>query len=104
MVKFAKQLELQLVPEWRGAYCQYKLLKKSLNKIKQNPLDSLDGPKLSSNSESPLQLGQSCRKSFWSHIDLIQVHDRKSDGGDHYVYETELLGPIAHSVYDQIFF
>lgn len=73
MVKFAKQLELQLVPEWRGAYCQYKLLKKSLNKIKQNPLDSLDGPKLSSNSESPLQLGQSCRKSFWSHIDLIQV-------------------------------
>lgn len=37
-------------------------------------------------------------------IFVLQVHDRKSDGGDHYVYETELLGPIAHSVYDQIFF
>lgn len=73
MVKFAKQLELQLVPEWRGAYCQYKLLKKSLNKIKQNPLDIPDGPGLSSVSGSPLDRGQSRRKSFWSHIDLIQV-------------------------------
>ena len=73
MVKFAKQLELQLVPEWRGAYCRYKLLKKILNIIKQNPLDVPDGPGLSSNSESPLDRGQSRRKSFWSHIDLIEV-------------------------------
>ncbi|KAG0554364.1 hypothetical protein M758_12G087500 [Ceratodon purpureus] len=106
MVKFAKQLESQLVPEWRGAYCQYKLLKKSLNKIKQNPLDIPDGPGLlTSDVGGPLDSGQSRRKSFWSHIDLIQVHNRKSETGDEdYVYETELLGPIAHSVHDQAFF
>jgi hypothetical protein len=73
MVKFAKQLELQLVPEWRGAYCRYKLLKKSLNKIKENPLDIPDGPGLSSNSGSPLARGQSRRKRFWSHVDLMEV-------------------------------
>lgn len=74
MVKFAKQLELQLVPEWRGAYCEYKLLKKSLNKIKQNPLDIPHGPGiLNSNLRSPLDRGQSRRRSFWSHIDLIEV-------------------------------
>lgn len=73
MVKFAKQLELQLVPEWRGAYCQYKTLKKSINKIKENPLDISDGPGLNSFSGNPLDRGHSCRKSFWSHIDLIQV-------------------------------
>lgn len=104
MVKFAKQLELQLVPEWRGAYCRYKLLKKSLNKIKENPLDIPDGPGLSSNSGSPLARGQSRRKRFWSNVDLIEVHNRKSENGDDDVYETELLGPIAHSVCDQDFF
>ncbi|XP_024383229.1 phosphate transporter PHO1-3 [Physcomitrium patens] len=104
MVKFAKQLELQLVPEWRGAYCQYKTLKKSINKIKENPLDISDGPGLNSFSGNPLDRGHSCRKSFWSHIDLIQVHGRKPEIGDYYVYETELLGPIAHSEYDQAFF
>lgn len=33
MVKFAKNLELQLVPEWGEAYVSYKRLKKNLNKI-----------------------------------------------------------------------
>jgi hypothetical protein len=33
-----------------------------------------------------------------------QVHNRKSENGDDDVYETELLGPIAHSVCDQDFF
>lgn len=34
-----------------------------------------------------------------------QVHKSKSETGDKdCVYETELLGPIAHSVYDQAFF
>lgn len=32
------------------------------------------------------------------------MHGRKPEIGDYYVYETELLGPIAHSEYDQAFF
>ncbi|CAM6125906.1 unnamed protein product [Calypogeia fissa] len=35
MVKFSKQLDGQLVPEWRAAYLTYKLLKKDLKHMKQ---------------------------------------------------------------------
>ncbi|KAL3679555.1 hypothetical protein R1sor_022511 [Riccia sorocarpa] len=35
MVKFSKQLEGQLVPEWRPAYVNYKILKKELKRLKQ---------------------------------------------------------------------
>lgn len=34
MVKFSKQLELQLVPEWKSAFCDYWKLKKDLKLIK----------------------------------------------------------------------
>ena len=34
MVKFGKQLERELVPEWREAYCTYKDLKRDVKRIK----------------------------------------------------------------------
>lgn len=34
MVKFAKQLELSLVPEWKDAYCNYKALKRDSKKVR----------------------------------------------------------------------
>lgn len=37
-------------------------------------------------------------------ISAHQVHNKKSEDGDDFVYETELLGPIARSTYDQAFF
>ncbi|KAG6546091.1 hypothetical protein Mapa_012497 [Marchantia paleacea] len=37
MVKFARQLEAQLVPEWEPAYVNYKLLKKEVKQAKQQP-------------------------------------------------------------------
>ena len=95
MVKFAKQLDLQLVPEWKGAYCQYKLLKKNLKKIKQNPLDIPDGPGiLTSNLGSPLDRGHSRRKSFWSHIDLIQVPYEKIANCPNFCSSTDI--PCFH--------
>lgn len=36
MVKFAKQLEGSLVPEWKDAYCNYKELKRDVNRIKED--------------------------------------------------------------------
>ena len=33
-MKFSKQFELQLVPEWRQAFCDYRKLKKELKVIK----------------------------------------------------------------------
>jgi hypothetical protein len=38
MVKFAKQLEGSLVPEWKGAYCNYKELKRDVKRIKADRL------------------------------------------------------------------
>jgi SPX domain protein involved in polyphosphate accumulation len=34
MVKFSKYLACHLVPEWRPAYCNYRILKKELKRIK----------------------------------------------------------------------
>jgi SPX domain protein involved in polyphosphate accumulation len=38
MVKFAKQLELSLVPEWKDAYCNYKALKRDAKKVREERL------------------------------------------------------------------
>lgn len=38
MVKFAKQLETSLVPEWKDAYCNYKALKRDVKKVKDDRL------------------------------------------------------------------
>lgn len=34
MVKFSKELEAQLIPEWKEAFVNYKMLKKQIKKIK----------------------------------------------------------------------
>ncbi|KAG6546090.1 hypothetical protein Mapa_012496 [Marchantia paleacea] len=44
MVKFAKQLEAQLVQEWRSAYCDYKLLKKDIKAVKESKTKSPQVP------------------------------------------------------------
>lgn len=38
MVKFAKQLEASLVPEWKDAYCNYKALKRDAKKVREDRL------------------------------------------------------------------
>lgn len=47
MVKFSKQLEGSLVPEWKAAYCNYKALKRDVNRIKQDRLLQSAGPRRS---------------------------------------------------------
>jgi hypothetical protein len=46
MVKFSKQFELQLVPEWRHAFCNYRTLKKELKviKLQQHHHDAIRWP------------------------------------------------------------
>lgn len=36
MVKFARQLELSLIPEWKDAYVNYKALKRDVQRVKEN--------------------------------------------------------------------
>ncbi|XP_024522603.1 phosphate transporter PHO1 homolog 1-like [Selaginella moellendorffii] len=72
-MKFQKQLQWQLVPEWRDSYCDYKDLKKELRKIKRS------GPARRSWMPGYL-LGRRRRK-----IEIV-VHSR----GGHAAFETEL--------------
>lgn len=48
MVKFSKELEAELIPEWKEAFVNYWLLKKHVKKIKlaQKPKQSVQNAKV----------------------------------------------------------
>ncbi|XP_006643658.1 phosphate transporter PHO1-1-like [Oryza brachyantha] len=102
MVKFSKQFEGQLVPEWKHAFVDYSLLKKDLKRM-QN--DQFQGTLITTlqttrhdqhQSIAPSSYVSRCRLmllklSFFGsakdHAGLIQVHRRLSRGE---VYETDV--------------
>ncbi|KAH7834220.1 hypothetical protein Vadar_013867 [Vaccinium darrowii] len=99
MVKFSKQFEGQLIPEWKDAFVDYWQLKKDLKKIhllnNSNPVTKQE------NTNFPHTLFSSLRKKFTlfgnQHKDhgVIQVHTKLASSaskGD--FYETELLEQI----------
>lgn len=107
MVKFSKQLEAQLIPEWKGAFVNYWQLKKDVKKIK---ILSKNGSWIKAGHDSDVTMeGLGCTKlesvicflkektKAWlprtsRDGDAIQVRRRNSAscrGGD--VYETELV-------------
>ncbi|KAF5191258.1 Phosphate transporter pho1-like protein [Thalictrum thalictroides] len=99
MVKFSKQFEGQLVPEWKEAFVDYSQLKKDLKKIHL----------LSNNSASAKHQQASLSKALLSPLrkfslfgyqhrehGVIQVHKKLASSaskGD--MYETELLDQFA---------
>ncbi|KAF9626050.1 hypothetical protein IFM89_030718 [Coptis chinensis] len=99
MVKFSKQFEGQLVPEWKEAFVDYWQLKKDLKKIhllsnQSAPMKHQHGS-LSSTLFSPLR-----KFSLFGHQHrehgVIQVHRKLASSaskGD--LYETELLEQFA---------
>ncbi|KAK4764864.1 hypothetical protein SAY86_025954 [Trapa natans] len=94
MVKFSKQFEGQLVPEWRDAFVDYWQLKKDLKKIH---LLNAPGEKSLKDERNRVGLLSSLRKlSLFKHQQrehgAIQVHRKlasSESSGD--MYETELL-------------
>ncbi|XP_057765669.1 phosphate transporter PHO1 homolog 1-like [Salvia miltiorrhiza] len=99
MVKFSKQFEGQLVPEWKEAFVDYCKLKKDIKKI--HFLNNLDTNSKQSNTSFPHTIISSLRKyAFLEHKQrdhgVIQVHRRlaaSNSKGD--MYETELLQQFA---------
>ncbi|KAL8052791.1 hypothetical protein ABFX02_05G027700 [Erythranthe guttata] len=99
MVKFSKQFEGQLVPEWKEAFVDYCQLKKDIKKIHflNNPTTNTDKNKTS----FAKSLVSSLRKYvFLDHKQreprVIQVHRKlatSASTGD--LYETELLEQFA---------
>lgn len=107
MVKFSKQLELQLVPEWRHKFCDYWQLKKLIKRIRLHRLQAapdspcLEAAKPVDGTWTPLT-NLARRKNLWCHENVIKVHQHKSQQEE--VYETELLEPLAQDEYDKTFF
>ncbi|XP_062191561.1 phosphate transporter PHO1-1-like [Phragmites australis] len=106
MVKFSKQFEGQLVPEWKHAFVDYCLLKKDLKRMQHALLGQHEHRKsLTSTQASQSSLSQwllhKLPNLFGSNAPkdhgVIQVHRKltgsASRGGD--VYETELLEQFA---------
>ncbi|KAJ0035634.1 hypothetical protein Pint_25109 [Pistacia integerrima] len=98
MVKFSKELEAQLIPEWKDAFVNYWQLKKHIKKIKlarknHKPHDHLnpdfgrsifDPIRFIANQFSNNLFGQDNRAS------IIQVKSKVMEDGDEEVYQTEL--------------
>ncbi|PKI40385.1 hypothetical protein CRG98_039231, partial [Punica granatum] len=95
MVKFSKQFEGQLVPEWKDAFVDYWQLKKDIKKI--HLLNTNNGEKSLKKEQSRISFMSSLRKlSFFGHQQrdhgAIQVHRKlasSASNGD--TYETELM-------------
>ncbi|XP_024540660.1 phosphate transporter PHO1-1 [Selaginella moellendorffii] len=115
MVKFQKQLEGQLVPEWRVKYCDYKQLKKVVKRIKTQILHtknqqhkvfdpnvfSVDKSKLENLLQNPSAiLSSCCEQSISSETSMVVHKTRIGDGED--FYETELFG--TRSDHEKSFF
>ncbi|XVF42966.1 hypothetical protein PTKIN_Ptkin02bG0002300 [Pterospermum kingtungense] len=99
MVKFSRQFEGQLVPEWKEAFVDYWQLKKDLKKIHlldNNNNNNNTAPKTQANSLAKNLFGKFffCRQR--RDHGVIQVHKRleaSASNGD--LYETELLEQFA---------
>ncbi|KAI4313994.1 hypothetical protein L6164_026937 [Bauhinia variegata] len=108
MVKFSKQFEGQLIPEWKEAFVDYKQLKKDIKKIHLN--NTNNSPNKHQASSLPKSLFESLKNYSWfghQHGDHgpIQVHRKLASSaskGD--VYETELLEQFADTDATKEFF
>ncbi|GAV61488.1 SPX domain-containing protein/EXS domain-containing protein [Cephalotus follicularis] len=100
MVKFSKQLEAQLIPEWKDAFVNYWQLKKYVKKIKLS-----QKPKPKQNQQLSHDFGLSILDPFRFVVkkisnklhssddktDIIKVRRKRIETGDEEVYQTELV-------------
>ncbi|CAN7087310.1 unnamed protein product [Brassica oleracea var. botrytis] len=99
MVKFTKQFEGQLVPEWKDAFVDYSQLKKDLkkihlltNKVEKKQTETSFIKTIKSSLGKLSIFGNKERESSRA----IKVHTKlASSGSNSDVYETELLEKIA---------
>ncbi|KAL9319417.1 hypothetical protein ACSQ67_015934 [Phaseolus vulgaris] len=109
MVKFSKELEAQLIPEWKEAFVNYRQLKKYIKIIKLKRV-------FNNQSQPPKEtFGRSIFDSFrfiinkLSHSnnnnmqDIIQVKRKRTEESEE-VYETELAQLFAEEDEVQGFF
>ncbi|XP_022148998.1 phosphate transporter PHO1 homolog 1 [Momordica charantia] len=113
MVKFSKQFEGQLIPEWKHAFVDYWQLKKDLKKLY---LLKTDNPATAAATATATVAAAS--STLWSSVKKISIfgHQRRDHGPIHVhkklassvskgdMYETELLDQFADSAAAKEFF
>ncbi|KAL2325136.1 hypothetical protein Fmac_024194 [Flemingia macrophylla] len=111
MVKFSKELEAQLIPEWKEAFVNYWQLKKQIKRIKLSRT-----PNHSHYQAKPPDFGLSIFDSFRlflknisasdSHHDpnIIQVRKKSTKGCEEEIYETELAQLFSEEDEVRVFF
>ncbi|OAY28126.1 phosphate transporter PHO1 [Manihot esculenta] len=96
MVKFSKELEAQLIPEWKEAFVNYWQLKKHIKKIKlskkpQQPNKHDFGLSIFDFIPSfPIKFSLNFFRSD-TKTEIIQVRSKTMDDDDGEIYHTELL-------------
>ncbi|XP_020225450.1 phosphate transporter PHO1 [Cajanus cajan] len=108
MVKFSKELEAQLIPEWKEAFVNYRQLKKHVKRIKLTRVSNQSQPPQETFGRSFIDSLRFITKKL--HIsdnnniqDIIQVK-RKTTEECEEVYETELAELFSEEDEMQVFF
>ncbi|XP_061350434.1 phosphate transporter PHO1-like [Gastrolobium bilobum] len=108
MVKFSKELEAQIIPEWKEAFVNYKQLKKQIKKIKL--------AKVPKKEQAPeVEFGRSIFDSFRfitnkffssdnDKSDIIQVKRKTMGDSEEELYETELSQLFSEEDEVHVFF
>ncbi|KAJ7954680.1 Phosphate transporter PHO1 [Quillaja saponaria] len=107
MVKFSKELEAQLIPEWKDAFVNYWQLKKQIKKIKVTR-----SPKHSDGADA--NFGRSIFDTIRflagkyycnsGNTEIIKVRSKTMEDGDAEVYETELAQLFSEEDEVRVFF
>ncbi|KAJ4838228.1 Acid phosphatase pho1 [Turnera subulata] len=113
MVKFSKELEAQLIPEWKEAFVNYWQLKKQVKKIKLSrkpKQEALLDHEFGLSMLHPIRsfAHRISNKLFNSSSDasteIIQVRSKSMEDGNEEVYETELVQLFSEEDEVRVFF
>eukprot|EP00252_Welwitschia_mirabilis_P023799 TRINITY_DN6839_c0_g1_i3.p1 TRINITY_DN6839_c0_g1~~TRINITY_DN6839_c0_g1_i3.p1 ORF type:complete len:690 (+),score=30.47 TRINITY_DN6839_c0_g1_i3:146-2071(+) len=105
MVKFSKQLEAQLIPEWKSAFVNYWQLKKDIKKIKNSKWKEtesvkadLQGPGVPIFGRIKGVAGSWLAQNADAEHHVIKVRGSPKSGlKGHDMYETEVLEPLGEA-------
>ncbi|GMI69863.1 phosphate 1, ARABIDOPSIS PHOSPHATE 1 [Hibiscus trionum] len=121
MVKFSKELEAQLIPEWKDAFVNYWQLKKHVKKIKlsrnnKQPASShdLNQENIGRSIFDPIRLVAmkvaSCSSKLFTGSsnnntnEIIQVKSKSMDSDEEVLYQTELVQLFSEEDEVRVFF
>ncbi|KAL2323742.1 hypothetical protein Fmac_028121 [Flemingia macrophylla] len=108
MVKFSKELEAQLIPEWKEAFVNYRQLKKHVKRIKLTRVSNQSQPPQETFGRSVIDslrfITNKLRNTNNDNVqDIIQVRRKMTEECEE-VYETELAQLFSEEDEMQVFF